>query len=97
MDYGQENHFSNNSSSSSAPSSRILSQGWLLTRAAGVAVEAQGALAAGVPCKIRLASALASWAAVVVHRTSGITGTGCKSKTLGSLREHMSCGQPLLL
>lgn len=50
--------------------------GALARRAAGVAVEAQGALAAGVPCKIRLASALASWAAVVVHRTSGITGTG---------------------
>lgn len=42
--------------------------------AAGVPVEAQGTLVAGVSCKIHMASALASWAAVVVHRTPGIAG-----------------------
>lgn len=58
---------------------------WLLTRAAGVPVEAQGTLVAGVSRKIHVASALASWAAVVVQRTPGIAGTSCKSRTLNSL------------
>lgn len=42
--------------------------------AAGVPVEAQGTLVAGVPRKIHMASALASWAAVVVHSTPGVAG-----------------------
>lgn len=48
--------------------------GALARCAAGVPIEAQGTLVAGVSRKIHVASALASWAAVVVHRTPGITG-----------------------
>lgn len=63
------------------PPPKILSQGWLLTCAAGVSVEAQGTLVAGVPRKIHMASALASWAAVVVHSTPGVAGASWKSRT----------------
>lgn len=78
MSYGKENHYKASSSSYSLPSPKT--QQWLLTCAARVPIEAQGTLVAGVPCKIHMASALASWAAVVVHRTPGIAGASCKSR-----------------
>lgn len=93
MDYGNENHYKANSSSYSLFSPEM--RQWLLTCAAGVPVEAQGTLVAGVSCKIRMASALASWAAVVVQRTPGIAGTSCKSRTLNSLGKSVI--QPLIV
>lgn len=48
--------------------------GALARCAAGVPVEAQGTLVAGMSCIVHVASALASRAAVVVHCTPGITG-----------------------
>lgn len=67
----------------------------LLTRAAGVPVEAQGTLVAVMSRKIHVASALASWAAVVVHRTPGIAGASWKSRTINSLMKRAARGQPL--
>lgn len=95
MGYGKENHFKTSNSSSPLPSPEIRQQ--LLTRAAGVPIEAQGTLVAGVSRKIPVALALASWAAVVVHRTPGIAGASCKSRTLNSPMEREIRGRPLLV
>jgi len=94
MDYGKENHDETSSSSYSLPSPAIRPR--LLTCAAGVPIEAQGTLVAGASGKIRVASALASWAAVVVHRAPGIARASCKSRTLSSLGKPAMRGRPLL-